>query len=71
MYRIFQPILFLSILLLWCSQAAPAERNERGGPPTITGGTGPMIDLSDANAVRAHRPFLIAHRAWRQSTGIA
>ncbi len=21
-----------------------------------------MIDLSDANAVRAHRPFLIAHR---------
>ena len=63
MYRIFQPILpLLTILLLWCSQAATAERNERGGPPTIDRGIGPMIDLSDADAVRAHRPFLIAHR---------
>jgi hypothetical protein len=43
-----------------------------------------MIDLSDANAVRAHRPFLIAHRGgviapnallppfvWRQRMDIA
>ena len=51
MHRIFQPILSLfAIVLLWCS------------PPTIAREIGSMVDLSDADAVRAYRPFLIAHR---------
>ncbi len=60
MYRTFPQILsLLTIFLVWYSQAATAQRNE---PPTTDKGIGTMIDMSDADAVRAHRPFLIAHR---------
>jgi len=59
MIRTFLQILFSSTILLWCSLAATAETD---GTPAIDRKAKPMIDLSNAEAVRTYRPFLIAHR---------
>jgi glycerophosphoryl diester phosphodiesterase len=51
-----RPILLLSVLLL-CSQVSSSQKT-----PTQDKDPDPMIHLTDVEAVRAHRPFLVAHR---------
>ena len=62
MIRISQLFVALVIFLFWCIPATAIEKLPDEGSLLHGREIGHMVDLFDTEAVRAHSPFLVAHR---------